>query len=578
MKKTIKLLTLLFFITSMSFVLFDEYIIHKMIVSTAEKITNKKTELNDLNIYYLPDLTLELIGLKLPNPVEDNHLLISDNLTISMDVNELLKKRLIISKIFSQNTVFFDASNPPKKLPSFANKKSVKARFKRFDFMAALIEKQTSSLALGDISTTVASSLSFDKEYNEIDDVISQSGQVFLTRKEQGLSLSNDILYEINQINPEKVTSINDIVSLQEKLPKIDKKINELDINTSTLKIIYDQSLLKINELNATINQKIDDSFSFNINSGDNNISSKNVDVAIRLFSSFMNSFKKSPVINYPASTVTGTTYHFNDQNNPNILIKNIDINNPNSDDYLMARNITFVKHPASRMSILFTQKNKPNYKNLSIEYNTIQDGASSIKLNLNEIRIPTYRIFENDKLQVNMVELSTTELFASANITDQLDMRGSFYLKSPNFRVINKQPNSHPIGSVIPYLNNKTIKFFIAMNGPLDNPNTVINTNLDTLVGDIKSQILDKKIQQFKNKRDRKATELKAQQSKKLDAKRSQLNDSFSQTEVALKFQVNELKDKLESLDRSLKQKKVYIENSVKSSVENQIKKIKIN
>ena len=82
------------------------------------------------------------------------------------------------------------------------------------------------------------------------------------------------------------------------------------------------------------------------------------------------------------------------------------------------------------------------------------------------------------------MVELRNTELFASANITDELDMRGSFYLRDPNFRVINKQPNSHPIGSVIPYLNNKTIKFFVAMNGPTDDLSTVINTNLDTLMG----------------------------------------------------------------------------------------------
>ena len=229
----------------------------------------------------------------------------SDNLTVAIDINELLKKRLIISEIFSKNTVFLDSQIRRLPLPDTKKQHRYRIGLSVLIFLKAMIDKQTSSLAIGDISTTMDSALSFNKEYEEIDGVILQSQQVF-SRKEKGMKLSNEVAYEINQINPDKIKTVNEIVSVQEKLPKISKKISELDSNTSALKIIYDQSLLKINEINATINQKIEDSFSFNVSSNENKISSKNIDLAASLLTSFMKSFKTNPIAKVDQSEALG--------------------------------------------------------------------------------------------------------------------------------------------------------------------------------------------------------------------------------------------------------------------------------
>ena len=116
MKRFIQLITILILVLFSAIILFDDIIVKRLIINAAQKITNKKTELTDLNIYYLPNIKLELLGLKLPNPVDDNHLISSKKLNVEIDLNNFLQKKLVINEITSTDTVFFDRSSPIKSL------------------------------------------------------------------------------------------------------------------------------------------------------------------------------------------------------------------------------------------------------------------------------------------------------------------------------------------------------------------------------------------------------------------------------------------------------------------------------
>ena len=69
MKRIIQIITVLIIVLFSTIVLFDELIVKRLIISSIESITNKKTELEKVNIYYFPDIRLELIGFKMPNPM-----------------------------------------------------------------------------------------------------------------------------------------------------------------------------------------------------------------------------------------------------------------------------------------------------------------------------------------------------------------------------------------------------------------------------------------------------------------------------------------------------------------------------
>ena len=62
MKRFIQLITILILVLFSAIILFDDIIVKRLIINAAQKITNKKTELTDLNIYYLPNIKLELLG------------------------------------------------------------------------------------------------------------------------------------------------------------------------------------------------------------------------------------------------------------------------------------------------------------------------------------------------------------------------------------------------------------------------------------------------------------------------------------------------------------------------------------
>ena len=185
------------------------------------------------------------------------------------------------------------------------------------------------------------------------------------------------------------------------------------------------------------------------------------------------------------------------------------------------------------------------------------------VEFRVDGIRLPSKSVYNSKELQVNIVEQNSSNLIVTGNITqNEISLKANFNVVNPTYRVINKQPNEHP-ASLMPYFSNKNIEFMFEVDGPINNLSTDINTNLISLMSQAKESILNNKIAQFELRKKRKIKELRKIQESKIDQK-NYLKDSYSQAQVALKFQHKELLSKTSNLDRDLKQKKVYIQKTV--------------
>ena len=275
---------------------------------------------------------------------------------------------------------------------------------------------------------------------------------------------------------------------------------------------------------------------------------------------------------------MVGTTYHFNTTTYPSFFIKNIELNDINSPDYLKGKSVAINSNFFNQTKIYLKQTDKKNYKKMILKVYGQPDNSHFVELKLEKLQLPSKTVFDTKELQVNFITNNTSELYVTGNISQDINLTGSLSILKPQYRLINKSPNQHPIGALVPYFTNKNIYFYFNLNGPFSAPSASINTNIAELMALAKDSILNEKIAEFENKKTKKIKELKAKQALKINNKRNQLKDTYTQAEVALKFQYNNLTDKADTLTREISQKKVVLENSVKSNIENQIKKIKIN
>ena len=383
MKRIIQIITVLIIVLFSTIVLFDELIVKRLIISSIESITNKKTELEKVNIYYFPDIRLELIGFKMPNPYEENYLITSNKLGVAINLNQLLLKKLVISNITSSDSTFFDNQSQIKTLNKSDKKNgSVSSSLKSFDFFKEIINKQTSSIQLANISTSISKQLSFVDEYSEIDAVINQTTAIFSQKKDKGLNLANEISYSISQINIENTKSLTELETLQKKFPEINKKVNVLESEITSFNGIYEQSLNKVNDITATINQKIEDSFSFNVLSSDGKTGTGNVDMPTQLLKNFISSFiKKEP--SRKQLSESGVTHYFSMKDYPNFYIEKIEINSIDSPDYLNAKAISFDENYQNKTKIYFKQTNKADYKKLILKFTVKKINPNWLSLEL---------------------------------------------------------------------------------------------------------------------------------------------------------------------------------------------------
>lgn len=99
-----------------TWLLLDNFILKKVLILSLEKATKKEVYLENLAISYFPNIKIELKNLKIPNPFQDNYLIIAKDLLIDIDTNALLQKSIIINNITSNSASLMDASEIPVKI------------------------------------------------------------------------------------------------------------------------------------------------------------------------------------------------------------------------------------------------------------------------------------------------------------------------------------------------------------------------------------------------------------------------------------------------------------------------------
>ena len=86
MKKIIRLFLILVILFIPIWILIDGIIVKSIIIKTSEKMLKKKTFLKEVKINYIPNLSIELIEFKLPNPTEDNFIINSKSVRVNLNL------------------------------------------------------------------------------------------------------------------------------------------------------------------------------------------------------------------------------------------------------------------------------------------------------------------------------------------------------------------------------------------------------------------------------------------------------------------------------------------------------------
>ena len=100
----------------------------------------------------------------------------------------------------------------------------------------------------------------------------------------------------------------------------------------------------------------------------------------------------------------------------------------------------------------------------------------------------------------------------------------------------------------------------------------------MDPILNEVKTSLSEKKLKKLNEENQQEIERLKKEHLENSNNRQEKLNESFKKTLNQLKFQKNEILNEKETLERRINQKKVYIENSVKQTLETSIKKIKLN
>ncbi|MEK9727741.1 MAG: hypothetical protein VW397_06505, partial [Candidatus Margulisiibacteriota bacterium] len=368
MKRFLKFILIFIIITSGIWIIFDDYIVRYLIIQETEKFTNKKVTLDDVNLYYFPNLKIELINLKDPNPDQDHIIIKSKQILIDIDLEQLLKKKLIINEINSNSTKFFDTSEKTERIENKEGNKKPNAKIKKDqkEILNSFLKLPPDIFQTSQIVSNLTETLTFDEEHTEINQIINKSNEILVNKKDKIINLSNTSLYEINSLSVNSITSVDDLKFTEKKLNEINDNLQLLKSEAYNLKELYYKTLSQVNEIKASMNLKIDNAFSFSVNSekskNDNHNESINLAIYIKNKLKEVSFNKKKPP---GKKSFKGITYQFSKDTYPTFLLKKIEINTAESNDYLKGVNLTFDRKFRNKSKIYFKQMNKPNYEKI---------------------------------------------------------------------------------------------------------------------------------------------------------------------------------------------------------------------
>ena len=128
--------------------------------------------------------------------------------------------------------------------------------------MASEIFKKSLKKSLGmfnesEIKSNVTSSFDFSQQMKEVDSVINETTQLLESKKSNILSKTTTTLFEINGINIDTISNLDQLNETQKTIQKISNDYDTISNDITEVESIYKNSELKIDEINTDMEQKI---------------------------------------------------------------------------------------------------------------------------------------------------------------------------------------------------------------------------------------------------------------------------------------------------------------------------------
>ena len=580
-KKTIRFFTVFIIVLTSILLLLDGLIVKHLIIKKSEELTGKKTTIEKVSLYYFPNIKIEFSGLKIPNPNGDNYIIKSKQLTLNISLSDLLKKKFIINDIVSKNSIFFDSSEQPIEIinTNKAYKEEPSNSFSK-DFFSSL--NITDSLVRFETFTTdFKPTIELDGDYNKVDNIIATASVKLKENKDKVINLSNQTLYELNQFDINNINSITDVQAFQSKLDSININISSMNIKVDQLDKIYSESLQKISLIEASINNKINNSFSFE--------EIKNNDI----FEKDENNYLKTKIKNYfkklkisknndkdqkrqdKKFDTIGKTYHFSDNESPTFLIKNIEINTLNDSDYLKSTYITLDKNYRQLFKLNFKKENSKNYKKLIINASASNTNQVSVNVSVNEIKFNNIKLIENNNFIFNLESSKSNDLSLTGQISNSSNIVCLFEIKNPNYKIINKTPQSNQLSDLLNYFQNQNIIFEFLINGNSNNFDLTIKNNIVDIANQSKNKFMSNKITNLNMQKKRQINKQKKKNKDLLNEKVNALYNNYNTSLSASKFQLNEVLTKEAQIKEALNKKQSSFKQNVKSKIKDNLKSL---
>jgi hypothetical protein len=574
MKKTIKFFVLLALVLIPTWVLLDDLILKKLIVMSLEKATKKVVHLEKLNIKYYPNLKIKLTHLKVPNPYQDNFLIIAEDLFIDIETNALLEKSLIINSITSTKATLMDGRERPVTRigdHSRENSKKMNATSVLKNYLKTSLDFYNDT----DVSSTLETTLDFSTEINELETTIDNSLALLDEKKDKVLIQTTNALYQTNSINIDTIKNIDQLNETQKTIRSITQEYNAISKDIGNFENIYNQSNKKIEEINQHLNDKIDSAVSFD-DAIKNEIPSTNtvtepVQTIIRhALMKFRESNAKKTDPKFE-----GITYNFKKNKSPQFLIKKIEINANDDDHYFRGLNLTTSKHIKNDLNLYLKLFNQNKFDKLIMTLSSSNNRDYELSVMVRNMHLNKTKLYETEDIVVNFLDNNTTDLDITGTLSTSSNITTSAIIKKPNYRVVSKKTTPHFLTSFIPYLNNEDILFDMRLTGELDNISVHVSTNLDPLIKNIQQQVINKKIADIKKRRQHEINRIKEEEFGEINKKSAEFSKVFKKIFEQLKFQEKELYNQLkfkendvinqkELIERRINQEKIQIKNSV--------------
>ena len=579
MKRIIKLIIITIILFIPLWMIFDNTIIKSIIIKASQKATQKETYLKKVDISYFPNLKLKLIEFKLPNPMQNNYVLTAKELSIEINTNALLKKSLVIENITSNKAILFDASKTPNKIiqkTKSSNNENEPSKIN--ELIKKSVSKSLQMFNEREIKESQEEKFNFKEENQTIDDIIETTTQLTNEKKDVVLNKTNGILYEINSININSINNANQLNEAKKSIEKINEKHNEVLSEINAIESIYLTSEETINEMSNKVVEKANNAFKFEIVGNEDSPSASILTTPSKTVIDFFIRKLTRKKQDAPSEKTKGKTYVFNTKKQPRFLLKKVEINSFEDAHYLKGLNLTLSKIITDELKLYVKLINQPKFEKFILNINSLDKTAFNFNSRFRNMNLAQTKLYENEEVIVNFLNNKKTNIDLTGTLSATSNIDISIEIKDPKYRVINKQTTNHLLSEFIPYLNDQELRFLININGTREDYAVNTQSNLDPLIKNLQTSILNKKISRLKKQKEKEIDLIKKSELEKINAKKTAFNETSKKVLTQLKFQSNEIETQKRKIERQVNQKRNILENEVKNKVEDSIKKIKFN